>query len=78
MPLDGVDEVREALPRQGPGGAGDAAQVGRGGELAGVRALCPARGSERETLRDRGDTLAFPPPWEHQLAERNLAAVWAN
>ena len=22
--------------------------------------------------------LAFPPPWEHHLAERNLAAVWAN
>ncbi|MFK4298089.1 ABC-type glutathione transport system ATPase component [Arthrobacter sp. GAS37] len=27
-----------------------------------------------------GDTLdlAFPHPWEHHLAERNLAAVWAN
>jgi hypothetical protein len=22
--------------------------------------------------------LAFPPPWEHGLAERNLAAMWAN
>lgn len=22
--------------------------------------------------------LAFPRPWEHQLAERNLAAIWAN
>jgi hypothetical protein len=22
--------------------------------------------------------LAFPHPWEHQLAERNLAAIWAN
>lgn len=22
--------------------------------------------------------LAFPPPWEHQLAERNLTAIWAN
>jgi len=22
--------------------------------------------------------LAFPPPWEYQLAERNLAAVWGN
>jgi hypothetical protein len=27
-----------------------------------------------------GDNLdmAFPPPWEHHLAERNLAAMWAN
>lgn len=27
-----------------------------------------------------GDNLdmAYPPPWEHQLAERNLAAIWAN
>lgn len=27
-----------------------------------------------------GDTLdlAFPHPWEHHLAERNLAAIWAN
>lgn len=27
-----------------------------------------------------GDTLdlAHPAPWEHQLAERNLAAIWAN
>lgn len=22
--------------------------------------------------------LAHPAPWEHRLAERNLAAVWAN
>ena len=22
--------------------------------------------------------LAYPPPWEHHLAERNLAAVWSN
>ena len=22
--------------------------------------------------------LAYPPPWEHQLAERNLAAMWSN
>jgi hypothetical protein len=22
--------------------------------------------------------LAHPPPWEHRLAERNLAAMWAN
>ena len=22
--------------------------------------------------------MAFPPPWEHRLAERNLAAMWAN
>jgi septum formation inhibitor-activating ATPase MinD len=22
--------------------------------------------------------LAFPRPWEHHLAERNLAAIWAN
>ncbi|MBM2620612.1 adenylyl-sulfate kinase [Actinoplanes sp. LDG1-06] len=22
--------------------------------------------------------LAFPPPWEHNLAERNLAAMWTN
>jgi hypothetical protein len=22
--------------------------------------------------------LAFPQPWEHNLAERNLAAIWAN
>jgi hypothetical protein len=22
--------------------------------------------------------LAYPPPWEHGLAERNLAAMWAN
>ena len=22
--------------------------------------------------------LAFPPPWEHGLAERNLAAMWGN
>ncbi len=22
--------------------------------------------------------LAHPPPWEHRLAERNLAAIWAN
>lgn len=27
-----------------------------------------------------GDTLdlAWPPPWEHRLSMRNLAAVWAN
>lgn len=25
-----------------------------------------------------GLDLAFPHPWEHRLAERNLAAVWAN
>ncbi|GGN59351.1 ATPase [Actinoplanes lobatus] len=27
-----------------------------------------------------GDNLdqAYPPPWEHGLAERNLAAMWAN
>jgi hypothetical protein len=27
-----------------------------------------------------GDNLdmAFPPPWKHDLAERNLAAMWAN
>jgi hypothetical protein len=27
-----------------------------------------------------GDTLdeAWPPPWEHHLAERNLAAMWTN
>ena len=27
-----------------------------------------------------GDSLdlAFPQPWEHHLAERNLAAIWAN
>jgi predicted kinase len=27
-----------------------------------------------------GDSLdlAFPHPWEHRLAERNLAAIWAN
>jgi hypothetical protein len=27
-----------------------------------------------------GDNLdmAWPPPWEHGLAERNLAAIWAN
>jgi hypothetical protein len=27
-----------------------------------------------------GDNLdmAYPPPWEHQFAERNLAAMWAN
>jgi hypothetical protein len=22
--------------------------------------------------------LAYPPPWEHNLAERNLAAMWGN
>lgn len=22
--------------------------------------------------------LAFPQPWEHNLAQRNLAAIWAN
>lgn len=22
--------------------------------------------------------MAYPPPWEHNLAERNLAAVWEN
>jgi hypothetical protein len=27
-----------------------------------------------------GDNLdmAYPPPWEHRLAEQNLAAMWAN
>lgn len=27
-----------------------------------------------------GDSLdmAFPPPWQHNLAERNLAAMWDN
>jgi len=22
--------------------------------------------------------MAYPPPWEHKLAERNLAVLWAN
>ena len=22
--------------------------------------------------------LAYPPPWEHHLAEKNLAAMWGN
>jgi hypothetical protein len=22
--------------------------------------------------------MAYPPPWAHRLAERNLAAIWAN
>jgi hypothetical protein len=66
------------MPRSGVlliGGRSGVGKSSAGYEL--VHQLTAAR--IRHALIE-GDTLdeAWPPPWEHHLAERNLAAMWAN
>lgn len=38
----------------------------------------PAEGVRHAVIEGDVLDLAWPAPWEHRLAERNLAAVWSN
>lgn len=37
-----------------------------------------AQGVQHALIEGDNLDLAYPPPWEHGLAERNLAAIWRN
>lgn len=52
--------------------------VGKTSVALALHALLRDDGVRHAVVEGDGLDLAWPPPWEHGLAERNLAAVWAN
>lgn len=52
--------------------------VGKSAAAFELHAKLSALGIAHAVIEGDNLDLAFPPPWEHNLAERNLAAVWAN
>ncbi len=57
---------------------GGRAGSGKTSVASALHGLLAARGITHAVIE--GDTLdlAFPPPWEHGLAEKNLQLLWAN
>ncbi len=43
-----------------------------------IHAQLSAAGVQHCLIEGDNLDMAFPPPWEHGLAEQNLAAIWAN
>lgn len=52
--------------------------VGKSSVAFALHDLLVARDFRHAVLEGDALDLAHPAPWQHQLAERNLAAVWAN
>ncbi|GAA1524067.1 ATPase [Dactylosporangium maewongense] len=52
--------------------------VGKSSVAAELHAQLSAAGVRHCVVEGDNLDLAYPPPWEHHLAERNLAAMWAN
>jgi len=52
--------------------------VGKSSVGAELHAQLSAAGIRHCLIEGDNLDLAYPPPWEHALAERNLAVVWAN
>ena len=43
-----------------------------------MHAQLPAARVQHCFIEGNNLDMAYPPPWEHGLAEQNLAAMWAN
>ena len=43
-----------------------------------IHAQLSATGVQHFLIEGDNLDMAYPPPWEHSLAEKNLTAVWAN
>ena len=52
--------------------------VGKTSVAAEIHAQLSGRQVRHCVIEGDNLDLAYPPPWEHGLAERNLAAMWAN
>lgn len=52
--------------------------VGKSSVATEIHAQLSAAGIKHGVIEGDNLDLAFPPPWEHGLAERNLAAMWGN
>ncbi|MEV4136552.1 adenylyl-sulfate kinase [Dactylosporangium sp. NPDC049742] len=52
--------------------------VGKSSVALELHAQLSAAGVRHCVVEGDNLDLAYPPPWEHHLAERNLAAMWAN
>jgi hypothetical protein len=52
--------------------------VGKSSVGSEIHAQLSAAGVRHCLIEGDNLDLAYPPPWEHSLAERNLAAIWAN
>lgn len=69
MPSDDRSEVLFLGGRSG---------VGKSSVGAELHAQLSTAGVHHGLIEGDNLDLAYPPPWEHGLAERNLAAMWAN
>ncbi|WP_277212656.1 ATPase [Isoptericola croceus] len=52
--------------------------VGKSSAAFALHDLLAAEGIKHAVIEGDALGLAWPEPWEHRLAARNLAAVWAN
>jgi serine kinase of HPr protein (carbohydrate metabolism regulator) len=52
--------------------------VGKSSVAVELHEQLSARHIEHALIEGDNLDLAYPPPWEHGLAERNLAAIWRN
>ena len=57
------------------GGRSGVAKSSVGNEM---HAQLPAARVQHCFIEGNNLDMAYPPPWEHGLAEQNLAAMWAN
>ncbi|WP_309571076.1 hypothetical protein [Deinococcus sp.] len=57
---------------------GGRAGTGKSSVASALHALLAAREVKHAVIEGDALDLAWPPPWEHDLAARNLRAVWAN
>lgn len=70
--IDAKDTRSEVLFIGGRAGAGKTSVA------SALHALLSARGVAHAVIEGDNLDLAYPPPWEHGLAEKNLQAIWAN
>lgn len=52
--------------------------VGKSAVAFALHDLLSSRNVKHAVIEGDALDLAYPSPWEHQMAERNLAAIWAN
>lgn len=52
--------------------------VGKSAVAAELYEQLAARGVEHALVEGDNLDLAYPPPWQHGLAEKNLSAIWRN
>jgi ABC-type dipeptide/oligopeptide/nickel transport system ATPase component len=68
----------EALSRSEVLLLGGRSGVGKSSVAAEIHVQLSAAGVRHCLIEGDNLDLAYPPPWQHGLAERNLAAMWGN